>query len=159
MAASRNDIVVPQLFPVSEEDIEKLTLHRPIHPDLLAYWRDNGAGDFSRDKDGSRIHDCVNNRLLDAAEILELTEVVTYDIADITKFGMPIFNTLDREFIAIAPDGEIVEATPLGERRLVAVSLAEFIDRLLANPLFYEEHLSGDDLEADDVFCAKDWAD
>ncbi len=159
MAESRNDIVVPQLFPMSEEDIEKLTLHRPIHPDLLAFWRENGAGDFNRDKDGSRIHDGVSNRFLDAAEIFELIAVVTYDIADIPKFGTPFFNTLDREFIAIAPNGEIVEATPLGERRLVAVSLAELIKRLLANPLFYEEHLSGDDLEADDVFGAKDWAD
>lgn len=156
MAESQISVVVPQLFPVSEEDIEKLTLHRPIHPDLLAFWRENGAGDFNRDKDGSRINDGVSNRLLDAEEICELIAEVTYDIVDITKFGMPFFNTLDREFIAIAPNGEIIDVTPIGERRLVAASLPEFIGRLLAAPLFYEDHLSGADLEPDDVFQTRD---
>lgn len=149
-------IIAPQLPPVPKEDAEALTNFKAVHPDLLAFWQADGAGSFIRDRGGNRVNDMASNRLLDAEEVLELVQGDTYDVADLMKFGTPFFNKLDREFIAIADNGEIVDTTAMGERRLVAASLREFVDRLLVNPLFYEEHLSGtDDLNPDDVFGTK----
>lgn len=128
-----------------------MTSITPVHVDLVCFWVSNGAGTFNRDREGRRVNDMIANRLLDAEEVRELVEGETYDIADILKLGIPFFNTLDREFIAIADDGEIVQATPLGEKRHVSATLEEFISRLLKEPLFYESHLSGEDFELDDV--------
>lgn len=50
-------IVAPELFPVSEDEIARLSSRYPVPEPLLAYWRELGWGFFNTGMDGSRLSD------------------------------------------------------------------------------------------------------
>jgi hypothetical protein len=131
--------IVPKLHTVPENDIADLLSLWELSHDLLEFWRITGAGDFNLKPDGSRYNEIVSNRLLDAEDVLDLIEDGDPEILALLEFGMPFFNTLDRDYILIAGNGEVIEVSPSGAKRLICPNVDEFIKRILAEPLFYEE--------------------
>ncbi|MEG4416965.1 hypothetical protein Q5692_40290, partial [Microcoleus sp. C2C3] len=85
-------VIQPKMVSVADEDIAALTKVTEVNRDLLAFWKDHGAGTFNRDRNGNRVDDMINNRLLDPEEVLELLEGATSDIAALVAVGTPFFN-------------------------------------------------------------------
>lgn len=131
-------VIYPEMYPVTREELDALASFAPVHPDLVSFWRTYGAGRFNQDRNGRTVEEMVSNRLLDPEEVLALLEHASFDTEDIRAIGLPFFNTLDREFLAIARDGSIVGATPAGEKSKVSGSLQTFILSLTEDPLCYE---------------------
>jgi hypothetical protein len=130
--------IAPKFHNVPTEDVELLIADHDTHADLIAFWNVNGAGDFNLTPDGKRFNEMMSNRLLDAEDIADLINGGDPNILSLLRYGIPFFNTLDRDYILIAANGEIIEITASGDRRVVSNSLDDFIQQLLTDPTFYE---------------------
>lgn len=141
MVTERRSLVCPALFEVSGEAIELLRSERQVDDHLVEFWKTQGSGFFDRDESGEIINDMITNELIQPEQILEMLQDETGDFDDLLKIGLPFFNTLDREFLAIAPTGEIVDLNASEGRRVISKTFGEFIEALMENPTFYEDGL------------------
>ena len=129
-------VVVPEMCPVTVDEIIIASSTIKFPQALVRCWLQIGCGFFCRSHSGERLTR-FQNRLVGPDEIVELKEGCVYPENDPFEVGTPFFETADMRYLVLMHDGSVAHQSGV----LVSDNLESFIQSVVKAPEFWLERL------------------